>query len=532
MTLLGTSTGLGPILDPNPLPPTIFDPPPSSIPSGFDAIVEISLPLLQQSFAANLAPLNLSILSARVPYQPEIVSPGLQALIAPILRTTNPGVVSAQPYIEVQVLNPVPEALNWPAPPAPPVGVAHAVVVAQRKMVTLVWTIEVNLFWPSTTVNPLPFDVSARSGIGGSAGGTPGSTAIPAVGVVNPPPGGGNLGNILPPPLPAGSRRVLVQGTATMNVPSALVVNASLYQFQLVLNFEGIQPTYTSTDPVMLQFLDTPLAASLFGQAVAFLLNQYAIGISPTVALAGNLTPSQIGQMQLPALSVDDIVLQDASGQLVAFCVSLGSDAQGVLAMVTSFLGGQDFAYYASEKLFAPVLRGLWQANAILTPLVSDVGVEMPVSQNSNQTGLGRARVQVYLSNTLDSATLIASTNPSLGDPMQIASQQTVTLLALWDPEGNPVSDLGDLGKPATEPFALSLQMYDQATGDTHPIQPQLSALLAKMFMPLFSPVLEQYSFSIVSGFTSSPLQAIVSRWSFLRIPIYHVHQLPSNGTQ
>src|SRR5580692_316198 len=116
MTLLGTSTGLGPILDPNPLPPTIFDPPPSSIPSGFDAIVEISLPLLQQSFAANLAPLNLSILSARVPYQPEIVSPGLQALIAPILRTTNPGVVSAQPYIEVQVLNPVPEALNWPAP--------------------------------------------------------------------------------------------------------------------------------------------------------------------------------------------------------------------------------------------------------------------------------------------------------------------------------------------------------------------------------------------------------------------------------
>jgi hypothetical protein len=244
------------------------------------------------------------------------------------------------------------------------------------------------------------------------------------------------------------------------------------------------------------------------------LLSQYAIGLSPTMVLAGNLSPTQVTQTQLPALHVDDIVLQDANGQLVALCVSLGSDPQGVLALVSPFLGGQDFAYYASQKVFGPVLKGLWRANAILTPIVSDISVEMPVSQNSDETGAGRARVQVFLSNTLDDATLVASIVPSLGDPMQIAAQQTVTLLALWDPQGNPVSDLGDLGKPTTEPFALNLQMYDAPTGTTHSIQEQLSALLAKMFMPLFSPTLEQYGVTAVSGFTSSPLQAIVSRWS------------------
>ena len=305
-----------------------------------------------------------------------------------------------------------------------------------------------------------------------------------------------------------------------MNIPSALVVNGQLYQFRLVLNCEGTKPTYSSDDPVMLEFLQTNLAASLLGQAIAPLLNQYAIGLSPTLALAGSLTPSKVAQAQLPPLNVDDMVLQDASGQLVTFCVSLGSDSHGAFSLVSSFLSGQDFAYYVSDKVFSPVMKGLWQANPILTPVVSDIAVEMPVSQGSDQMGIGRARVQVNLGGTLDDVGLIASTDPSRSDPMRIVSQQTVHLLALWDPQGNQVNDLGDLAKPTLVPLALSLQLLDKVYSSNHVLEPPLTTLLTSIVTPLFFPMIERYNASAISGFTSSPLRFLVTRWS-LPPPIF-----------
>jgi len=512
----------------------VFDAQPSTIPAGFDSIVQISTPLMHRTLAANLAQWNLNPLSARVPYQPDLVSPGLRALIQPLLRPIDAVIYEPQPYLEVQALNPTPQALNWPTPPDLPVAtgatsVAARSAITQPKIVNLDWTFEVNLFWPRITPEPVTSVGSVGTAPAGPSNGpTTGPGRGSAAGGIAAPPFGGiavlpvNGGQIivLPPPLPDGSRTSLGRGTAAMGVPSSLAMNAQLYQFRLVVNFEGAQPTYTSSDPVMLEFLGTDLASSLLAQAIAPLLNQYAVGLSPTMALAGSLTPSQVTQAQLPALHVTDMVLQDAKGQLVAFCVSLGNDSHGAFSMVTSFLSGQDFAYYVSDKVYTPVLKGLWRANAILSPIVSDVAVEMPVSQDSDQTGTGRARVQVKLGVTLDDAALIASTASTLGDPMRIVSQQTVTLLALWDPQGNPVTDLGDLAKPALEPLALSLQLFDRPTGTQHALSPALSNLLTAMFMPLFFPMIERYAVTAVTGFTSSPLRSLVARWSLPRIGV------------
>jgi hypothetical protein len=101
---------------------------------------------------------------------------------------------------------------------------------------------------------------------------------------------------------------------------------------------------------------------------------------------------------------------------------------------------------------------------------------------------------------------------------MRIVSQETVTLLALWDPQGNQVNDLGDLAKPALEPLALSLQLFDRPTGAQHALSPALSNLLTAMFMPLFFPMIERYAVTAVTGFTSSPLRSLVTRWSPQRV--------------
>lgn len=509
-----------------------FEPPPSAVPAGFDSIVQISTPLMHRTLAANLAAGNLNPLSARVPYQAELVSSGLQAMIQPLLKPIQVIEASeAPPQLEVQILDPFPQALSWPLPPDLGVVGPSATTTAVRaspafgrKMVDLVWSVQVNLFTPQIAIvatagngpSNSPVTQPGRSGLVAGIG-TLSATEAQTV--------------VVAPPLPRGSRTTLVQGTATMHVPSELTVNTQLYQARLVLNFEGVQPTYTSQDPVMLEFLQTDLAASLLAQAVAPLLNQYAMGLSPTIAFAGNLTPSQITQAMLPALHVNDMVVSDNKGQLVVFCVSLGTDSHGAFSMVTSFLAGHDFAYFASDKIFAPVLKGLWRANAILTPIVSDLAVEMPVSQDSNETGVGRVRVQVNLNNTLDDAAVVPSISPSLGDPMRIVSQQTVSLLSLWDPQGNQVTDLGDFGKPAVVPLTLSLQMYDKLPGGPqHSIAQPLGGLLNTIFMPLYFPTVERYGVTTVSGFSSSPLRSIVSRWSLPKTTIGPI-ALPTGGT-
>jgi hypothetical protein len=499
----------------------VLDRPPSAIPAGFGAIVQMNTRLLHRTLSANLARLNLNPLSARVPYQAELVSPGLHELAQPFLSPMDSVVADAQPYLEVQVLNPVPQTLDWPPALDPPgtSGTTIAAAIPQRKTVTLVWSVTVNLFRPAppppvVSGNLSLGDAPATDGGGSTAGGGQGG---PFGGVLAP-----DFVLNIPPPLPAGSRTLLAQGTATMTVPSAVVVNPALYQFRLVLNFEDEQPTHTSDDPVMVEFIHSDLGVSLLNQAIAPLQSQTAMGMSPVIAPAGSLTPNQVAQAQLPALHVRDIVLQDPKGQLVAFCVSLGNDSHGAFSLVTSFLSGHDFAYYVSDRVFSPIMKGLWRANRIHTPIVGDVAVEMPVSEGSDQTGIGRARVQVNLSGTLNEAALTPSTDLALGDPMRVVAQQTVKLLALWDPQDRQITDLGGLAEPTAMPFVVALQMFDKpaAAPLSNTIQPPLSHVLKAMFTPLYFPLIERYGVTKVSGFTSSPLRAVVARWSVPRVVV------------
>jgi hypothetical protein len=503
--------------------------PPSSVPAGFDSIIQLNTHLMNVALASHLASSNLNPLSARVPYQADLVSAKLRALIQPLLGS-NISVLQGPPQLEVQILAPAVQSLNWPVSPIQglPVGGTSSVlarrarttkqktaVLGRQKTVDLAWSVQVNLFRPaSTLVNvggsaKAGFSAAGPASAGSARSGLLGNTGSFGIGPVS-----------VAPALPQGSRTTVASGSAAMRVPCASVVNSQLFQFQLVANFGGAQASYSSDDAAMTQFLQTDLARSLLAQALAPLLNQYAVGLSPTFAIAGGLTPTQLVEAQLPALRVSDLVLKDANGQLLSFCVALGADAEGTLDAVTSFLAGQDFAYYASDRVYGPVLKGLWAANAIYTPTISNVSVEMPVSPGSSETGTGVARVQVVLSTSLTDATLSASTQSDVGDPMRIDSTMTVTLLGLWDPRGNQITDLGALGDPTAEPFALSLHLFDKSTGSGHPIPPPLSNTIAAMFDPLYFPMLERYGVTSVSGYTSSPLRILLARWSLPRLSI------------
>ena len=492
----------------------VFAPPPSTIPAGFDSVLQFSTALLHRNLAANLSRRSLNPLSVRVPYQSELVSPGLRQLVAPHIQPIDSAVGGV--FLEVQVLNPTPQTLRWQTPPEAIVttaGTASKSRIRLSRKVDLAWTIQVYLFKPRRGPGGGTLDPSA-----GTSGGTSPTTGLGGF--------GGTVGSTLgvfesatsaPPPPPEGSRVPLATGTATMNVPTELAISAALYQFGITLNFDTVQPTYGSTDPVMVEFLQSDLATSMLAQAIAPLRNQTHVGLTPTIALAGSLTTSQVSQLGLPTLHVHDMIVEDDAGQVLTMCVTLGNDSHGAFSLVRSFLAGHHFAYFASSKVFAPMLKGLWRANAIRTPVVNDVPVEMPLEEGSEETGTGKARVKVKLSETLIDAALVASVDPDLGDPLRIIAEQTVELLGLWDPHGHRIEDIGDLATPSTQPFALSLQLFDRPVSIEHTIKGPLRNLFAAMFLPLYFPMIERYQVRRASGFASSPLHAIVVRWSLPR---------------
>jgi hypothetical protein len=291
----------------------------------------------------------------------------------------------------------------------------------------------------------------------------------------------------------------------------SVAVWPELLQFCTQLNCKGIQPKYQSTNDALSEFLGSLLATSLLAQAVAPLLSGYLVRISPTLALGGNLNLSQIATLQFTALNVSQQVLQDPNGQILAHCVRLRQDAPE--GSVNAFLVGHDFSYYVTDRIFAPVLAARWQANAIRVPIVANVPVEMPVSAGSSQTGQGTAQLQVILSDTLQESTIQAS-DTKLGDPLQLTSEQTVQLLQLWDPQGNKVSDLGDLEKPATEPLVMNLQMFDpMPPGAQQDLNPLVQNLISALILPIYAPMARKVTISNIGGFSSSSLHALLVSW-------------------
>ena len=207
-----------------------------TIPAGFDCLVQFSSFLLSRALDYNLGQLGLNPLNARVPYQPQLISPGLLAAIQPHIRAidyTQGGI-----FLEAQLLRPVIESLrstgsivtNSTGVLARSKGAQGSALQTQRT-VDLSWTLQINLF--TATINATTLAASST---------TIARTAAPGLGGIRTSVGGISTGPGAGGSPPPGDRVTLAQGTALMHVPTQLVVFSNALEFWLAANFDGVQP--------------------------------------------------------------------------------------------------------------------------------------------------------------------------------------------------------------------------------------------------------------------------------------------------
>lgn len=494
---------------PDPQTGEAFDPSiaPSAIPAGFQSILQFSTLLLQRVLSSNLSHSGLATLSARVPFQAELVTPKLRAAIQSHW-TLQDQIQVREPYVEVLLTDARLQTLRSSSTPP-----------SRGRVVDLAWTLQVNLFkTPGLTEVFEEFHRSRSGGIRGTVanqGQVVGDLSV-------------SIGEVSSPKLPKGDRLTLTQGTVLMHVPTDLREFPSRLQFYLTLNFDGVQPVYKSDDPILIEFLESSLATDMLAQAVAP-LRTYRVPISPSIALAGNLNSSQVASMQLPSMHIQELVVLDKVDEVLALCVELGDESTGVTSMVHSFLNKHDFAYYISDRIFGPTLAVRWRANAIYAPIVNDIPVELPVERGSEETGKGIARVEVNISDVLKESGIEVSMNNGLGDPLQLVAEQKIHLLRLWLPNGDEVNDLGELGIPTTQPFPLSIQLFDKLPNTQGSLHPLMEKFLAALLLPIYVPMLERFSIKEISGFTSSAMRSIVVRWN-LKSPLDLIVFDPEGG--
>jgi hypothetical protein len=491
-----------------------------ALPTGYDVVAQCSNRLLNYALNFNLAQDGLDILSARVPYDPAQVSPGLRGLIANQLRHAG---LLAGVELEVVLLDPSVGNLYVPAPPpseaTPGGGIARRASSSRsarpgQPSAELTWTLQVNLFQARPVATGAV--VSAGSPGPGAAGnqvrGVLGMQPVnvgPAEGATNSSPGGA---------LPQGSRTTLAQGTAVMQGKMNVGVLLDLLRFWMQLDLGGSAPTYNSAQPVLTEFLATSLAAGMLAQAVAPLVQGYDARISPTIAVAGNLGAARIASLDLGNPNVAPQVTTDSKGQVLTFCANFGRSLPP--GFIGSFLNGRDFACYVTERVFGPILIQRWNANAIRVPITATVPVEMQVSEGSAQTGQGTAQVQLNISDVLKQSSIQPS-DLSLGDPLQLVSEQTVQLLHLWDPSGNEVTQLGSLADPSTKPLVMNLQLFDPLPpGAQQNVNPLVQSFIAALLSPIYRPITEDLGADNVGGFTSSSLHALVVTWNVPKVVV------------
>jgi hypothetical protein len=466
---------------------------PGDVLAGFDAVVQFSRNLLQTQIARSLLEKGLNTLSARTAWDPTLAPPQLRAVVAARFHhiETRPGI-----ELEVRLLTPTLTGMTWPPPspggpegPVDPTPVswpdvgreAQARGLPRRVQVT--WQVEINLLIPS-----LQTSVDPQSG------------------------GSGGTGYYL-------ERTLLGTGTAQVTATPNLA-SSRRWLFGMELAFGDDAPTTNSDDLMVTELVSVDFGKALLGRAVAPLTLASDIKLTPTVGPAGPLSQPQMQRLDLPPLRVRDALLTDSRGvPVLSLCVDIGSPPSGVPRLLSPFLEHSDFAYAVSINLLGPALKARWDGTSAGLSFVGDVPVELPISEDSEETATGRARVYVSIAGVLGDAAF----RPSIdyrGDPLRLLSEQTIRLLELWDYRERQITDLGPLGEARTEPFVLPLYLFDEPpAGLSQDLHPDFERFILKLLTVMVYPLVDRFRIKDVSGFTSSAMQLMLSRWT-LRTPV------------
>ena len=463
--------------------------PVGSLPTGYDAVMQCDSVLLQSVLVTNLAQAGVSTLGARVAYSPELFPKSVQQAVAPLAPTADAssGTVSD---IELRLVSPTLTVLS--AGYEPPLG---SVIITTGTSATartipgflkgpplqISWTIELNYVRGIRISHSLPISI-ARAPIPASA-------------------------------LRTESRTLLAHGSAVTSMPASIATRPELLQLWLEMDVSQTTVSITTDDAMLQALLGSTIGQNMVKSALATLTSQSSLRASPLFAIPGVMTQAQVQALGLNGMRVSHAVHHLPNGhQVLTLAVNFGADSRGSVSDLQPFLNGRHFACFASLSTLTPIFRERWRLNPGARDYVGDVQVTMPKSEGSDDTGQGKVRLHVNLSDSLNAVTL-APFESEQGDVLQLGCDETVQMLRAWYANGSEVSDLGDLGAPATMPFIANNAPFTPAKTAEEENSP-IRGFLRYVLEPLAYPMVERFDLATVDGFASAALGAVVTRWS------------------
>jgi hypothetical protein len=482
---------------------------PASFPTGFDAAVQCDGRLLQVSLVRGLEAVGASTLSVKVPYPATALPSEVAQAVARLVRPVDLIGADEEIYVELRLVGPWLAGLSAGyEPPAGSIVVPSGIALARPALPAgppyqIGWTLELNLLRIERTrvfTMGAGAPVPARPVV---AGVVPASTAT--------------TGGVPATSSGIETRTLLASGSATLAAPARIGTDASLLLTWLELDAAQAAVDVTTDAPLLQGLLAAQLGKDMVQTALRTLTTQGSVRVSPLFALGGALSREQVAEMGLQAMAVVHAVGRTADGRwLLTLGVTFGAGSHASSAQLQPFLGSGNFASYADLSFLSRVLSERWRTNSAGRHYVGNVPVVMPINAGSTETGQGTARVQVDLADALSEVTL-APLEGIYGDVVQLACDESVQILKLWYADGSEVSDLGDLGQPATMPLVVNNAPFtppDPNESRTAPFRVFVRSVLE----PLVFPFLDDYEVDAVDGFASGALGAVVTHWS-LHVP-------------
>jgi hypothetical protein len=500
----------------------------SSLPMGFDAVVQCDQLLVEVQLLRNLRSAQLHVPSVRVSFPDDGFPAEVRAAVAAALSQPWPAIVrSGQTFLELRLrdpalatLGPTPDPVATggggvvlPAFAVEATGAASAAAGSSAAFETpsppvqIAWTLELNLVRVRL---PDPVDMAQRPAAarGSALARRPGETEEEPdptdPGEDGPGSGPGTAREI---------RRRLAVGRATTKMPAYLVTHPELLQAWLELDVVRTETTASADDAPLTALLASARGQDMLRSALAKLVSRAGLRASPRVTVAGSMAPQQIAALGLPAMrAVHSVLRRPVGGEVLSVAFTFGDDGGGSVAQLQPFLGAGHSAHFVSLATLTPVLRTRWRLQPAAREFTGDVPVEMPRHAGSDETGQGTARVRVRLGEVLTDAALMALESEH-GDVLRLACDEEIQLLAAWYADGSRVDDLGELGEPATTPFVVNVAPFTPTPAGELRDTP-LRAFLLSVLEPLALPFVERYDVRQVDGFCSEALGALVARWS------------------
>ncbi len=476
------------------------------LPTTDHAMAQFRPSFLQHTFATVARQRGLDVLHAQRPWGSIALTPLLAAVAA---EHTGPmDILAMGTAVELQLHTPTIVALhpsmNDQVPDTTTADHLARRGMAQAMTCEVRWQLSVNLFRA-----PRPDAVASTARRGDVARGT--AALFDASDM--PFELSGDLNG--PPPVPRGDRTTLGRGTVRMRMTLHVVDIGQAHQLWVALDTAHMEASITSADPAITEFCGNPEGAHLLTQAIATWRAANDVRITPVLMMGGDLASTQLPHTAWGPLTAHAAVTTDQRGNLL--CLGVRGSGQPADGQPRSFLGNKEFAYYLTEHLFSPLLQARWRLHAPRQTLVRDVEFEAPLSEGSSATGMARARLSITLHPQLERCAIIV-TDATSPDRLQLAGTQTVQLLRYWDPNGDRVEDLGELGEAQEMAMRFALRLFDRPADDPpQTLDPSVAAAIRATVLPLYLPFHGSLPLSKLSGATSAPLRAFVVRWNLHR---------------